>query len=201
MLVAMATGVALAYIASPSRRTLAAGAVALSWLVHPLMAVVLAASGATAHQLRRIRRVRGESMNTADEAILALELVGLGVTAGLPFRSAASLTVEQLDGSISHEMARALRSVGAGLQPSIISPDIQAMFSAAQASETTGTPLSGALNAIALDRRKDAAAASREHLAKLPVKMLFPLALLILPGFVLLTVAPPLISGLSRLGL
>jgi pilus assembly protein TadC len=61
-------------------------------------------------------------------------------------------------------------------------------------------PLAGTLNAVAADRRRAAAAASRERLAKLPVKMLFPLAFLILPGFVLLTVVPPLMSGLSRLG-
>jgi pilus assembly protein TadC len=62
-------------------------------------------------------------------------------------------------------------------------------------------PLAGQLNAMALDRRRAAAAASRERLARLPVKMLFPLAFLILPGFVLLTVVPPLMSGLSKLSL
>jgi hypothetical protein len=34
----------------------------------------------------------------------------------------------------------------------------------------------------------------------LPVKLLFPLALLILPGFLLLTVGPALLTGLNRLG-
>jgi pilus assembly protein TadC len=74
------------------------------------------------------------------------------------------------------------------------------MFGAADASESTGMPLAATLTALASDRRRVAAAASRERLAKLPVKMLFPLAFLILPGFVLLTVIPPLISGLSKLG-
>jgi hypothetical protein len=33
------------------------------------------------------------------------------------------------------------------------------------------------------------------------VKLLFPLSLLILPGFLLLTVGPALLGGLQRLGL
>ena len=62
-------------------------------------------------------------------------------------------------------------------------------------------PIAAALNALATDRKRVAAAAASEHLSKLPVKMLFPLAFLILPGFVMLTVLPPLLSGLSKLGL
>lgn len=135
------------------------------------------------------------------DAVLAIELVGLGVTSGLPFRNAAALTSEQMVDPVANEIAKGLRSLNAGRQPSFTLAGIQSLFDAAQASETTGMPIAGILNALALDRRRAVAASARERLAKLPVKMLFPLALLILPGFVLLTVVPPLISGLSRLGM
>jgi pilus assembly protein TadC len=111
------------------------------------------------------------------------------------------MTADQLSGPIGDEISQALRSVAAGQQPSITSPAIRSMFNLAESSERAGMPLAGQLNATALDRRRAVASASRERLAKLPVKMLFPLAFLILPGFVLLTVVPPLMSGLSKLSL
>ena len=200
MTVTIVVALAVGYVLVPSRRTLAMGVVGIATLIHPWAAIVVAASGILLHRIRRIHHARGVSAVSDNDGVLAVELVGLGVTAGLPFRNAAALTADQLDGPVARDIARALRSVSAGQLPSIDRDDVQSMFSAAAASETTGMPLAGTLNAVAADRRRAAAAASRERLAKLPVKMLFPLAFLILPGFVLLTVVPPLMSGLSRLG-
>ncbi len=200
MAVTMVVAAAAGYMLVPSRRTLALGAMAMALSIHPLLAVMLGGLGVVGRQLVHIRQARDVTTDNARQGVLAFELVGLGVTAGLPFRNAATLTADQLDGPVALEISKALRSVGAGQQPLIEMPELQSMFSAAEASETTGMPLVGTLNSLALDRRRADAAASRERLAKLPVKMLFPLAFLILPGFVLLTVVPPLMSGLSRLG-
>jgi hypothetical protein len=200
MTVTVVVALAVGYVLVPSRRVLAMGVVGIAALIHPWFAVVVAASGTVVHRIGRIRHVRGIRAVSDNDGVLAVELVGLGVTAGLPFRNAAALTADQLDGPVARDITRALRSVSAGQLPSIDQDDVQSMFTSAAASETTGMPLAGMLNAVAADRRRAAAAASRERLAKLPVKMLFPLAFLILPGFVLLTVVPPLMSGLSRLG-
>lgn len=200
MKVTIVVAFAVGYLLVSSRGTLAVGAVGIAALLHPWFAVVVAASGTVVHLIDRIHHARGISAVSDDDGALAVELVGLGVTAGLPFRNAAALTVDQLDGPVARDITRALRSISAGQLPSVDRDDIQSMFSSAAASEATGMPLAGTLNAVAADRRRAAAAASRERLAKLPVKMLFPLAFLILPGFVLLTVVPPLMSGLSRLG-
>ncbi len=200
MTMVMAAIVTIGYLLVPSRRVLFIGVVGLSVLVDPLLGVVVVGCGVAILQLGRIRRTRDDGRNTERDGVLAVELVGLGVTAGLPFRNAAALTADQIGGPVAGEINQALRSVGAGLQAQAGTQDIQSMFSVAEASETTGMPLAGTLNAVALDRRRADASASRERLAKLPVKMLFPLAFLILPGFVLLTVVPPLMSGLSKLG-
>jgi Flp pilus assembly protein TadB len=201
MEVAIVVGSTLGYALFPTRRVLAMVVVALATLVHPMVAVAVVGCGVAAHRLIHIREARALREDSSNDGLLAIELVGLGVTSGLPFRNAASLTAEQIDGQVGKEITQALRSVSAGRQPSIDISEVRAMFSAAIASETTGMPLAATLNATALDLRRAAAAASRERLAKLPVKMLFPLAFLILPGFVLLTVVPPLMSGLSKLGL
>lgn len=190
----------LGYILFPSQKAFAMGTIALVAIVHPMAAIAVAATGFTIHRTLRIRRTRSADTASSGDGLLAVELVGLGVSAGLPFRNAATLTTAQISGSVAREMSRALRSVSAGEAPSIVIPEVRSMFAAAEASESSGTPLAGTLNAIALDNRRASAAASKERLAKLPVKMLFPLAFLILPGFVLLTVVPPLMSGLSKLG-
>lgn len=188
------------YALFPSRRALMIGAVALVSLIHPMAAIVVTGAGFAIHRVIGIRRIRSTYTASNDDGLLAVELVGLGVTAGLPFRNAATLTAAQVSEPVAKEISRALRSVSAGQPPSIVIPEIRSLFSAAQASESSGTPLAGTLNAVARDSRRASAAASKERLAKLPVKMLFPLAFLILPGFVLLTVVPPLMSGLSKLG-
>jgi pilus assembly protein TadC len=202
MLVTIVAFAMAGYLLIPSRWTIAAGVVgAVAAVAHPLLGVVLLGSGIAIRHLGRIRTARDIGAARDEDSVLAVELVGLGVVSGLPFRSAASLTANELGGPVASEITQALRSVNVGQQPGIALPDIQALFSAAGTSESTGMPLAGTITAMAADRRRAAAAASRERLAKLPIKMLFPLAFLILPGFVLLTVVPPLISGLSNLGM
>lgn len=195
-----ALGVATVLIAV-SRRGQAVGAAVAIVMVQPLLGIACIGAGIAAARVMRIRRMRVTASQSVDDALLAVELVGLGVTAGLPFRSAAALTAEQIGGDVGREISSGLRNLDAGMSPSFSRDDIRSIFDVAASSETTGMPLADTLNAMAREARRGVAAASRERLAKLPVKMLFPLAFLILPGFVLLTVVPPLVSGLSRLGL
>lgn len=202
MLMAIVTAAALGYVLVPSRWMVAIGGIgAAAVLIDPSLAVGLFVSGIALRRVNLIRAARRARASADKDSVLAVELVGLGVVSGLPFRNAADLTALQLGGPVASEINQALRSVSAGQPPSIELPDIRALFSAADASENSGMPLAGTITAMAADRRRAAAAATRERLAKLPVKMLFPLAFLILPGFVLLTVVPPLMSGLSNLGI
>ena len=192
----------LTYLLVPRTRTIALGAVGVvAALIHPLLAIVLSAAGVGIRQVRQVHRARDRNSAVTEDGVLAVELVSLGVVSGLTFRSAARLTALQFDGAVATEIVQALRSINAGEQPSTRNQDVKAMFSAAEISENTGMPLAGTLTALASDRRRDAAGVAKESLARLPVKMLFPLAFLILPGFLLLVVVPPLISGLSTLGL
>ncbi|MDK1019206.1 MAG: type II secretion system F family protein [Actinomycetota bacterium] len=201
MLVTAAAIGGISVVWSSSRRGQVLGAAAAIIIVQPLLGIACIAGVIVAARVSRIRRMRVAASRSDDDGLLAVELVGLGVTAGLPFRSAAALTAQQIGGRVGGEISSGLRDLDAGLPASVSRADIRSMFDAAASSETTGMPLAGTLNSIARERRRGAAAAAREQLGKLPIKMLFPLAFLILPGFVLLTVVPPLVSGLSRLGL
>ena len=65
----------------------------------------------------------------------------------------------------------------------------------------TGSALHPSLLSVSRSLRRERTERERERLARLPVKLLFPLSLLILPGFVLLVVGPSIVSGLSRVSL
>ena len=84
------------YALFPSRRVLMIGAVALVSLIHPMAAIVLTGAGFVIHRVTGIRRIRSVYTASNDDGLLAVELVGLGVTAGLPFRNAATLTAAQV---------------------------------------------------------------------------------------------------------
>jgi hypothetical protein len=65
----------------------------------------------------------------------------------------------------------------------------------------SGAPLREAISRLAEQLHRDRAGAREQAVRRLPIVMLFPLTLLILPGFVLLTVAPALLGTFGRLHL
>lgn len=151
------------------------------------------------------RRARVATARTRREAIgtvLAIDIISLGVSAGLPFSSAAELAAAMSGGTAGADITRALRAVpGSPTVADFRRGALGKVFAAATRSEETGAPLGPLLAAVGSDLREERAATVRERLSRLPVKLLFPLAFLILPGFVLLAVAPAVIGGLSRLGI
>ncbi len=194
-MVALSLGLAL------PRRLRVGGVILGVFVLNPLLGIAMLGAVGIHTRVVSIRSARTDGSRAADDGLAALELVGLGVSAGLPFRSAAALTAKQLAGLTGSEIRSALRNISVGQPVAIDDGDLKSMFSVAASSEHSGMPLGTALNALARDSRSESAAAAKERLSKLPVKMLFPLAFLILPGFVMLAVVPPLVSGLTRLSL
>jgi pilus assembly protein TadC len=65
----------------------------------------------------------------------------------------------------------------------------------------TGASLVDALSALVAETRAARRAAALADARRLSVRLLFPLALLILPGFVVLVAGPVVIDGIARLDL
>jgi hypothetical protein len=65
----------------------------------------------------------------------------------------------------------------------------------------TGAPLAQSVEGFVADQQAEAKAARLEEARRLPVRLMVPLALLVLPGFVLLTVGPTVLAALERLAL
>lgn len=144
-----------------------------------------------------VRRVLRRSTGENDEALLA-ELAALGLTAGLTFPAAVDAATTAVQGDASDDLRRAGRRRA---DPANAPSDDPGLFLVARRALATGAPLAPAVAGYATALRSEERSRRLAAARRLPVKLLFPLALLILPGFLMLTVGPALLGSLERLGL
>ncbi len=167
----------------------------------PFLVIPVALAGAGYSFGRRLRsRGAAERNRRADAARLA-ELTGIGLTGGLGLQPALALAAEALGGPVGAEakaMLRQIRIGGAAAAASAKGAAIDLYRAIGRASQS-GAPMSGQVRRIADQMHAELVASQLQALRRLPVLMLFPLTLLILPGFMLLTVAPALVDAFGRL--
>lgn len=132
----------------------------------------------------------------SDDVLLA-DLTTLGLSVGLSFVAALGAAADHLSDEAAQTVRRALRSPTGREEAG----PAAALLALADRALVTGAPLLTSIDGYATSLRRNERAAAVERARRLPVKLLFPLALLILPGFLLLTVGPALLTGLDRLGL
>lgn len=171
--------------------------------VSPLAA---AAAGSVAVARTRWRRAAATKQRDAlaeTDATLLADLVALGLTAGLSVRGALEEARLHLDSRLGDDVDRLLGDMdrrGAAAALSAASGVLEPLGRVASAAALSGAPLAPAIAAHATARRRTEHAARVTAARRLPVRLLLPLALLILPGFVLLAVGPALLQALARLG-
>ena len=158
------------------------------------------AAFATAPLLAARRVVRTRSLArfalSRDLADLA-ELTALGMTGGLAATAALRLAGDSIGGPIADDVAAVLRRAHVdGLSAAAPSAGLSGpLLRTVGRAAATGAPLLDAVSRLADQLHADLAARRLAAVRKLPVAMLFPLTLLILPGFLLLTVAPALFDA------
>ena len=146
---------------------------------------------------QRADRIDGELPHFVDQLAIAIE-------AGMSFDAALSYLVDASDGPLSEEIGRvmaelrvgesrraALRSFG----ERVGSENAIAFANAVVASEQLGSPLAGILRAQAADFRHRRQMKAEERAQKAPVKMLFPIAIFILPVMFVVILAPVFLGG------
>lgn len=175
-------------------RVVVVAAELLLCLVAPIVGVVVLLGAAAWVVARRALRPKIEE----DDGALLAELAALGLTAGLTFSAAVEAATTAVPGDESVRLRRAVRlHAEAGSVPS----EYPGLFLVARRALATGAPLAPAVSGYAAALRNEERSRQLTAARRLPVKLLFPLALLILPGFLLLTVGPAVLGSLERLGL
>jgi tight adherence protein C len=146
---------------------------------------------------RRAERIDSELPHFVDQLAIAIE-------AGMSFDSALNYLVEASDGPLAEEMSRVLTElrVGESRRSALRSfalrvgtDDAMAFANAVLASDQLGSPLAGILRAQAADLRHRRQMYAEERAQKTPVKMLFPMAIFILPVMFVIILGPAFLGS------
>jgi tight adherence protein C len=172
-------------------------ALAFSWKLHFSLlitgiAAVIFALGASHLPMSRLERAREARKKQVQRALPDfLDMLTTVVQAGLSVNAAMVYAVKSAPGALGEEInaalseirlgksrASALRAAADRLQQQQFTTTITAITQA----ERLGTNISKVLGELAEDVRNQRIMLVEEHAAKLPVKMVFPMALFMLPA-------------------
>ena len=202
MTIFMTCGIALMVTTVSVRRVVAVAGVALLTVGRPLFTVPI---GLVAGGLLLARRLRARTERarvvSEDRAALA-ELTAIGLTGGLAIQPALEIAARGVGGPIQEEtqaLLRQARMSGMAAAMGSANGTSRDFYRAIGRAAATGSSLVDTVVRIADETYADINAARMQEVRRLPVTMLFPLTLLILPGFLLLTVAPALLDAFGRL--
>ncbi len=135
-----------------------------------------------------------------DVATLA-ELTSIALTGGLGIRRSLELAGTTVGGPVNDEVAALLARMRVDGSAVLATADGMAapLYRTLGRAVLSGAPLLEPIGRLTDQLHRDLAAAGEQRARRLPILMLFPLTLLVLPGFVLLTVAPALLDAFGRL--
>lgn len=151
--------------------------------------------------LRRTIKRKSRHVVASDMQALAGALV-VGMVAGLSLQK----SLERARPVLSQEQVRELDSLlrdarRLGLAAALLrsSGSMSPLFGRLARAHVSGAPLIATVAGFAAEDRDRRRAERIELARKLPVRMAIPLALLVLPGFVLLTAGPAVVGSLQRM--
>lgn len=162
------------------------------------------AFGSLTHRRRDRRARRALHAEIVRELPITIDLLGVAIAAGYtPYlalevaaRWAAPATARLLTGVLdSHRLGASLSEALDDMAQN--QPALRSVSEALLASDRLGAPVGESLDRLAVTARTDIRRRAEAHARTVPVRMLFPLVLLVLPAFVLLTVVPTVAARFS----
>ena len=151
---------------------------------------------------RRTQRIEIELPELIDRLVVTLE-------AGIGFNSALQRSGERMTGPLGeelrltlheHELGLTMQAALANLLQRCDVPSIRAFVRAVAQSEQLGISIGHVMRELASDIRKRRRQIIEERAQKAPIKMLFPLAFLILPALLLVILFPGVYNIVNSLG-
>jgi len=140
-----------------------------------------------------------------DAVALTADLLVLAAAAGLTPFLALDVVARFGPEPVAARLGVVLGAVGAGQRladaldaEAARTPPIAPLLAGVAASERSGAPVGAALGRLSASTRAQARRRALARARTVPVRLLFPLVFLVLPAFLLLTVAPVVLAALSR---
>ncbi len=189
---------------------LALAGLAVALLLVPTPTVLVAAplfvvAGWRAPHLTLQRRGREREERVRATLPDALDLLAACALAGMGIDQALRVVTSESSGPLGDALGEMVRGLDAGmpraaayelLAKTAPAPEVRSLVRALRRAERYGTPVAPVLVGQAREARARRRTEADEAARAAPVKMLFPLVLCFLPAFVLLTVAPIVLSAL-----
>jgi Flp pilus assembly protein TadB len=152
---------------------------------------------ATALMLRRV--------NVPDNQLAHLgDLIVLGLLAGMPFVASLDAAGAHLDAPLAAEVSSVVRSARLHGTEAVFGThtgSLRDLLRLAARATATGAPLTAAIAGFTSEARNAQRVRAVADARRLAVRLLFPLALFILPGFIVLIAGPVVLDGVGRLTL
>lgn len=171
-------------------------------LLAPLLAVSGAVLGLAVNRFRRAAALTRRHMAVEVECIDVAELVAVGLAGGQSIAAAHRLALDHVSADARPVLEGLLDRIDRmGTTPALLT-DPSALRGSSRVlatAATTGAPALPMLEAFVETEAHKRHAADLEALQRLPIRLMVPLALLVLPGFVLMTVGPAVVDSLARL--
>ncbi len=174
-----------------------------SWLVHRVSGTAaLRPFVAVAADLRRRRRRARVARLVDRELPIAVDLVAVAVGAGATPLLALDLAAAWSPAAVGRSFDAVVRKVRVGTSlPDALAvegrrtPALRPFTEALVPAIRLGSPLGPTLARLAGEARAAYARRAAARARTVPVRLIFPLVLLVLPAFALLTVVPALVAG------
>lgn len=179
---------------------------ALGLLVHPMAVLVPVVVPPTVPWITRRRAARRRAEALVADVPDVVDLFRVATGAGLTVHEAVATIAGLADGPVAdalagvrHRVALGERLVDALVPMATLGDPVRPLVSALVSAEREGASLAVPLARVA-DRARELRRRQAEEAARrIPVKLLFPLALCVLPAFVVLTVVPLLAATMRTL--
>lgn len=155
---------------------------------------------------RAIERRKAEVQRTLPDF---LDMIASTVRAGLSLNSALAYAVDAAPGAVGDEIKEALTEIRLGRARAealkaaaerLRQEEFSTMVAAVTQAERLGANVGNILNELADDTRSHRILMVEEHAAKLPVKMVFPMAFFLLPALFVIIFGSLIVNYISHQG-
>jgi pilus assembly protein TadC len=175
--------------------------------IDPLLAAASLASALALPALRSRNRARRQSAAVVRELPAVTDLLALALSSLGSVRLAVEATARSGEGPVSAALRTAVERVDRGerlvvaLEEALgpLGPAVRPLSRALVGSERYGVPLAEVLDRLGEEARRQRRRLAESDARRVPVRLLLPLGLCMLPGFVVLTIVPVIARTLAAI--